>query len=131
MLKVSSAAATQEPADSEPGSCRMDVPRNVPLLRTPFEDWSCPNCGLSERVPALPPGSSRFHTCPRLHYLTAPLVRAGTACKVEAVEREDYLNGEIQATGDDGRPYMSIRTTRDEGTDLAANAGLAQLRLGD
>ncbi len=85
----------------------------VPLLRVPFEDWYCPNCGIAERVKALPPNASRFHTCPRLHMLTAPLVRANVFAKVEAVEREDYLGKETQATGDDG------------------NAGLATVRAGD
>lgn len=101
---------------------------DVPLLKVPFEDWYCPNCGISERIAKLPPTSSRFHICPGLHNLTAPLIRASVYAKVEAVEREDYLNGEIQATGDDGKPYMSIVTTRDDGEDLMANAGLAQRR---
>lgn len=104
----------------------------VPLLRVPFEDWHCPNCGIAERIsPPLPPNGTRFHTCPRLHMLTAPLVRAGLSCKVEAEERADYLNGETQATGDDGRPYMAVRVTRDDGDDLAVNAGLARGRLGE
>ena len=77
------------------------------------------------------PGASRFHTCAGLHMLTAPLVRAGLRCKVEAEERADYLGGEIQAAGDDGKPYMAVRTTRDDGDDLAVNAGVAQARLGD
>lgn len=108
----------------------MNVPPGVPLLQAPFEDWHCPNCGVSERIRPLPPNASRFHTCPKLHMLTAPMVRAGIPCKVEAEERADYLNGEIQATGDDGRPYMAVRVTRDDGEDLAANAGLARGRLG-
>jgi hypothetical protein len=102
----------------------------VPLLKVPYEDWHCPNCGISERVAVLPPGASRYHTCPKLHMLTAPLVRAGTRCKVEAEERQDYLQGELQALGDDGRPYMAVRTTRDEGDDVLVNAGLARARLG-
>jgi hypothetical protein len=111
---------------------RLEAPRvEVPLLRVPFEDWYCPNCGLAERTEKLPPNGSRFHTCPALHMLTAPLVRANVSAKVEAVEREDYLGREVQATGDDGRPYMAVRTTRDDGDDLAVNAGLAQARLGD
>lgn len=101
----------------------------VPLLRVPFEDWYCPNCGLTERVEVLPPNASRFHTCPRLHMLTAPLVRANVYAKVEAEERQDYLNGEIQAAGDDGKPYMAVRTTRDDGDDLMVNAGVARARL--
>jgi hypothetical protein len=102
----------------------------VPLLRT-FDDWCCPNCAHTEQTPALPPNSARFHVCAGLHMLTAPLVRAGTRCKVTAEERADYLNGEIQATGDDGKPYMAVRTTRSDGDDLLVNAGLAQARLGD
>ena len=83
---------------------------------------------MSERTPALPPNAARFHTCAGLHMLTAPLIRAGTSCKVEAELREDYLGTEIQATGDDGRPYMAVRTTRSDGDDLAVNAGLAYSR---
>ena len=101
----------------------------MPLLAPPWEDWYCPNCGLTDRVRVLPPNASRFHTCPGLHMLTAPLVRANVYAKVEATEREDYLNGEIQATGDDGRPYMNVRTTRDDGDDLLVNVGHAHGRV--
>lgn len=93
--------------------------------------WFCPNCDVTSVTGPLPPGSTRFHICAGLHMLTAPLIRAGTRCKVEAEERADYLNGEIQNAGDDGKPYMAIRTTRDDGEDLAVNAGLAQGRTGD
>ncbi len=108
----------------------METRLAVVLLKVPFEHWVCPNCPATDYQPALPPGSSRFHTCAGLHGLTAPLIRAGTHCKVEALERDDYLGKEIQATGDDGRPYMAIRTTRNDGEDLAVNAGLARGRLG-
>ena len=91
--------------------------------------WFCPNCPVTDVTRGLYP--NRFHTCPGLHGLTAPLIRDGTRCKVEAEERADYLRGAVQATGDDGRPYMAIRTTRDDGEDLAVNAELAVARLGD
>ena len=99
----------------------------TPLLRQPFEEWHCPaGCYAAEVIPALPPGATRYHACPRLHGLNAPLARVGSDVKVEAVEREDYLNGETQATGDDGRAYMAVVTTHADGhTDLAVNAGLA------
>lgn len=104
--------------------------RDVPLLGPLFEDYYCPNCGLEERVkPPLPAGSSRFHVCPRLHMLTAPLVRANIYAKVEAEERADYLGREIQAAGDNGKPYMAVRTTRDEGDDLLVNAPVARGRF--
>lgn len=101
----------------------------IPLFHA-VQDWYCPNCGLTDRTAPLPPGSSRYHNCTRLHNLSAPLIRADVRCKVEAEERADYLNGEIQATGDNGRPYMAVRTTRDDGEDLMVNAGLAQGHLG-
>lgn len=103
---------------------------SVPLLNA-VTRWECPNCDVTDATGPLPPGSSRFHTCAGLHMLTAPLIRAGTRCKVEAEERADYLNGEIQNSGDDGKPYMAIRTTRNDGEDLAVNAGLAHARLSD
>jgi hypothetical protein len=99
------------------------------LLDQVITRWECPNCDVTKVTRGLVP--NRFHTCAGLHMLTAPLVRAGARCKVEAEERADYLNGEIQNTGDDGKPYMAVRTTRDDGEDLAVNAGLAQARLGD
>ena len=110
-----------EPPD-EPG---------VPLLTGHPVEWYCPNCQVTDVREPPPPGQQRFHTCPGLHGLSAPLIRAGVRCEVTAEERQDYLGAEIQAAGDDGRPYMAVRTTRDDGCDLAVNAGLAQARLGD
>ena len=100
----------------------------IPLLLA-AQDWTCPNCPARDTTPALSPNSSRYHSCPGLHGLTAPLVRAGTRCTVTAEERQDYLNGDLQATGDDGKAYMAVRTTRDDGEDLLVNAGLARAEL--
>lgn len=102
---------------------------DVVLLKVPYQDWYCPNCGATERTVAMAPNSSRFHTCPRLHMLSAPLVRDGVKAKVEAVERQDFLRGETQATGDDGVPYMAIHTGRDEGDDLVVHPGVARTRF--
>jgi hypothetical protein len=101
---------------------------DVPLLHA-VTRWECPNCDTADVTAPLPPGSSRFHTCPGLHGLTAPLVRAGTRCKVEAEERQDYLGPEVQARGDDGRQYMAVRTTTDDHDDLLVFAGLAHAEL--
>jgi hypothetical protein len=100
------------------------------LLLHAYQDWDCPNCGVSERTPAMLSNASRFHSCSRLHGLTAPLVRAGTDCKVVALERADYLGREIQAMGDDdGKAYMAVETVHADGhTDRAVNAGLATLQ---
>jgi hypothetical protein len=96
-----------------------------------WQDWECPNCHTTERTRPLPPEASRMHTCPALHMLTAPLVRAGTDCKVVAVERGDYLRDSEQRTGDDGKPYMSVITERADGSnDTAVFAEPAVMRLG-
>jgi hypothetical protein len=93
-----------------------------------WQDWECPNCPAADRTRPLPPGAARMHTCPGLHGLTAPLVRAGTDCWVVAVERGDYLNGEQQRTGDDGKPYMAVKTVHADGhNDLAVFPGVAVL----
>jgi hypothetical protein len=106
-----------------------DLSRAV-LLTAAYEDWHCPACGLAERIPALPPNAARMHVCPRLHMVTAPMVRAGADCKLVADEREDYLGGEVQETGDDGRPYMAVRTVYADGrNDVAVHAPLARARL--
>ena len=101
----------------------------APPLLVAIEDWYCPNCLVTDRTRALPPNAGRFHNCAGLHGLTAPLARAGVRCKVEAEERADYLNGEIQATGDNERPYMAVRATFDGHDDLLVNAGLAHAEL--
>jgi hypothetical protein len=96
------------------------------VLLQGHQDWYCPNCKMTEQTEPMPPNSARFHVCAQLHFLTAPLIRAGVRCKVVAEERADYLNGEVQATGDDGKPYMAVRTVRDDGEDLIVNAGVAR-----
>jgi hypothetical protein len=104
---------------------------DVILLRAPFEEWYCPSgCYCTETVPALPPGATRYHSCPKLHGLNAPLARVGSDVKVEAVEREDFLGEETQAMGDNGKAYMAVSTTYADGhNDLAVNAGLAHGEL--
>jgi len=68
---------------------------------------------------------SRFHRCPGLAGLSAPMVPAGTRAKVEAVEREDYIGAEDVQYDGNGRPIMAVVTTRDEGNDVAVYAPTA------
>lgn len=97
------------------------------VLIEAYTDWECPACGKWERTRPLPPNSARMHICPRLHYLSAPMVRAGADCTLVANLRADYLGSEIQAAGDDGRPYMSIATVYADGhNDLVVNAPVAR-----
>jgi hypothetical protein len=91
------------------------------LLRE--QRWTCPNCTLEELTHE-PRPHTRFHTCPGLRGLTAPMVPAGTRCKVEAHEREDYI-GTDAVRLHEGRPVMSVVTTRDDGQDVAVFAPTA------
>lgn len=96
----------------------------VPILGT-VRRWHCPNCGKTDVTNEARP-HTRFHTCPRLRGLTAPMLPAGTSAKVELREREDYVGRErVQLDPELGRPVMSIVTTRDDGQDCVVFAPTA------
>jgi hypothetical protein len=101
------------------------IPVPAILLDQVITRWECPNCLVTDVTRGLVP--NRYHTCAGLHMLTAPLVRAGTDCKLTASVREDYLGAEVQRTGDDGRPYMNVVTEHADGhTDLAVFSPVAR-----
>lgn len=94
------------------------------MLLTRENRWECPNCVATD-VTYEPNPHTRFHTCRGLRGLTAPMVPAGTRCKVEAVERGDWVGKELVQTDGEGRPVMNVTTTRDDGTDVAVFAPCA------
>lgn len=97
----------------------------MPALISAVHDWYCPNCGKRDQTREVRP-HTRFHTCPKLRHLTAPMLPAGTKAKVELREREDYVNGElVQLDPERGRPVMSVVTTRDTGQDCIVFAPTA------
>ena len=83
--------------------------------------WVCPNCDCRDATAGNVP--NRFHTC--RNGITAPLVPEGLACKVEAIEREDYVGDDLAQYDNAGRAIMSVITTRDDGTDCAVLAPTA------
>lgn len=91
--------------------------------------WYCPNC-LATDVTREARIHVRYHTCPGLRYLSAPMVPVGTKAKVELHEREDYEGQDVGHTFLDstGRPVMSIVTTRDDGTDTMVFAPTASAK---
>jgi len=95
----------------------------VPLLHTETR-WECPNCP-AQHVTTVADPHQPFHNCPGLHGMYAPYVREGTRCKVETVEREDYVGAEQGLTYVEGRPVMSVVTTREDGQDCAVFPGCA------
>jgi hypothetical protein len=103
---------------------------NLPLLR-PEQHWVCPNCDQTA-VTHIPPGTpaSQFHICQR--GLSLPMIPEGMDAKVQVLEREDWVNGELVQTDDDGRPVMSAVTTRADGSnDTAVYAPSARLDMED
>ena len=95
----------------------------LPILR-PFHRWYCPNCGQEDVTHEARP-HTRYHVCHKLGGLSAPMLPAGVKAKVEAHEREDYIGKEHVRFDDNGRPVMSIVTTRDEGQDCMVFAATA------
>ena len=94
------------------------------ILQAP--DWYCPSCGMTARLPLPKPKQSHMHTCPKLRFLSAPLMLAGIAAKHELVERGDYVGREkVQLDPDRGRPVQSLVTTRDKGQDAIIFAPVA------
>jgi hypothetical protein len=109
----------------------MSDPAGAVLLEA-WQDWECPACGKETRTRPVPPNGGQFHRCPRLHGLTAPMVRAGTDCRLAAVDRGDYVGREHVQLGDDNRAYMAIETRHGSGRlDCAvlAPAAIARLHL--
>lgn len=101
---------------------------SIPILK-PTQRWECPNCPQVDVTHEAQP-HTRYHACPGLKGLSAPYVPAGTRCKVEAVEREDYIGTEEVVYNDDGRPIMRVETTREDGNDIAVFAPCAYNKTG-
>ncbi len=87
-------------------------------------DWYCPNCGKRDQTYE-PKAHSRFHVCPKLYGLTAPMLPTGTRASVKAVVREDYVGKDMVQVDDRRKPVMSVVTTRDNGQDVAIFAPAA------
>ena len=81
--------------------------------------WVCPNCSITSITREARP-HTRFHICPGLRGLTAPLVEAGIRCEVIAVDREDYIGTEKVQTDNSGRPVMAVITRRSDGSNDTA-----------
>jgi hypothetical protein len=80
-------------------------------------DWYCPNCEAAARTQS---AKLPYHHCPKLAGVLTALVRVGTRASVVAVERGDYIGHELVQVDANGRPIMSVVTTRDDGQDCIA-----------
>lgn len=98
------------------------------VLEAPIREWYCPNCGKTDQTREYQP-HTRYHTCPKLRYLSAPLLEAKVKAKVVLTERQDYVGKDVpQYDPEMGRPIQNITTVRDDGQDAMVFAGLATNR---
>ena len=89
----------------------------IPILAPAYRDWYCPSCGLTDRTND-PRIAMPMHPCPKLRGLMTPMLEQGTAGKIELREREDYIGDDlVQLDPEQGRPVMSMVTTREDGQD--------------
>lgn len=92
----------------------------VPILNA-TKHWVCPNCPAEDVTREAAP-HTRYHACPGLYGISAPMIPKGVSAAVKAVEREDYIGTEVPQLDTRGRPIMSVITTRDDGQDCAVLA---------
>lgn len=90
--------------------------------------WVCPNCPATDVTYESDP-HTRFHNCRGMKGLTTPMVQEGVRCKIEAVEREDYVGKEDVQLDGDNRPIMSVVTTREDGQDCVVYAPAATAHI--
>lgn len=93
------------------------------VLLNARQRWECPNCPVTAATVG---ASNRFHYCRGLNGIYAPMVLAGTRCEITAVERQDWIRGELVQYDGAGRPIMSVITTRDDGQDVVVYAPTAR-----
>jgi hypothetical protein len=107
----------------------MDLGVVIPTLRVERR-WVCPACFTTD-LTLRADVHTQFHRCPGLGGIEAPMVEEGTRCKIERLDREDYVGGDLVQRGPDGRPLFAVRVTRDDGTDMAVFAPTARYRADD
>jgi len=91
--------------------------------------WECPNCTL--KAISYKANETPGHLCRGLRGLYVLMIPEGLSCKVEAIEREDYVNDEMVQTDGEGRPISSVITTRDDGQDCTVYAPTATIEGGN
>lgn len=94
------------------------------LLQPPVTRWECPRCTTRDTTRQASP-HTRMHKCAGLGGLTAPMVQQDAHVKVTVEYRQDYVGSEDVQLDGESRPVMAIRTTTDNGEDLAVYAPTA------
>lgn len=95
----------------------MTPPKDrIPLLEPPVQRWECAHCNTKAVTRGQP---NRFHNCPGLRGIMAPLALEEQRGKliVRTQVREDYLGKDAGKTqnDEDGTPISSIITEHEDG----------------
>lgn len=89
--------------------------------------WVCPHCPVAAVSRWDMP--NRFHQCPGLAGITAPMVPAGSGAHTRALVRQDYVGSEIVQYDWWGRPITAVVTDRPDGSnDVTVLAPTARMR---
>lgn len=105
---------------------------DIPIL-SPRHEWACPNCSARDVTTVAQP-HTRYHDCPGLAGISAPMVPAAEVeqrkTRVRAIEREDYVGRTSVTTDENGKVIMAVETERSDGsTDLAVQAPCINLEV--
>jgi hypothetical protein len=91
-----------------------------------IRNWVCPACKKTDQTNDKGVGT-RFHVCPKMRFLSTPMVLAGVSAKLVLNEREDYVGTEaVRLDPEKRRPVMNLQTVRDNGTDTIVYAPTAR-----
>lgn len=91
--------------------------------------WECPHCPVTAVSAWDMP--NRFHQCPGLAGITAPMIPAGSGAHTRALLRQDYIGREAVQYDAWGRPVMAVITERPDGSnDVAVLAPTARWSAG-
>jgi hypothetical protein len=86
----------------------------VTVIPSVTQVWVCPKCKKEARTRGrFRP--NRYHRCPRLHGVLAPMVPAGAKADVVVNERQDYIGRDIVDLDERGHAPMSVSTHHADG----------------
>lgn len=100
----------------------------VPILQPPVRRWECKHCNIKDVTRESRP-HTRFHSCPGLGGITAPMTEESMRGKLEVrvQVREDYVGKEVVHKDEDGRPISAVETHYADGrNDVAVLAPMAR-----
>lgn len=99
------------------------------ILNPPVVVWICEKCPTTTRKPRRL-DAQEFHNCPGMGGLSYPMIEEGSRVKVTVNEREDYIGKEDVQLDGNGRPVMNVIIEREDGTDCAVYAPVANTHGG-